>query len=36
VRIRDGIDGLGGGWFEEYVLKNAGDETKTFFWIDIG
>ncbi|GAU40603.1 hypothetical protein TSUD_28090 [Trifolium subterraneum] len=34
VRIRDGVDGLGGGWFGEGVLKKVGDGTETFFWTD--
>jgi hypothetical protein len=32
VRIRDGVDGLGGGWFGECVLNKVQDGTKTFFW----
>jgi hypothetical protein len=34
VRIRDGVYGLGGGWFRESVQKKVGDETETFFWTD--
>ncbi|GAU10981.1 hypothetical protein TSUD_112740 [Trifolium subterraneum] len=34
VRIRDEVDGLGGGWFGEGVLKKVGDETETFSWTD--
>ncbi|GAU31165.1 hypothetical protein TSUD_315900 [Trifolium subterraneum] len=34
VRIRDGVEGLGGGWFGEGILKRVGDGTKTFFWTD--
>jgi hypothetical protein len=34
VRIRDGVDGLGGRWFGECVLKKVGDWTGTFFWND--
>ncbi|MCI18579.1 DNA-directed RNA polymerase, partial [Trifolium medium] len=34
VRIRDGVDGLGGGWFGECALKQVGDGTETFFWTD--
>jgi hypothetical protein len=34
VRIRDGLDGLGGGWFGECVQKKVGDGTETFFWTD--
>ncbi|GAU10945.1 hypothetical protein TSUD_112390 [Trifolium subterraneum] len=34
VRIRDEVDGLGGEWFGEGVLKKMGDGTKTFFWTD--
>ncbi|MCI27792.1 putative non-LTR retroelement reverse transcriptase related protein, partial [Trifolium medium] len=34
VRIRDGVDGLGGGWFGESVLKKVGDGSETFFWTD--
>ncbi|MCI04539.1 cysteine-rich receptor-like protein kinase, partial [Trifolium medium] len=34
ARIRDGIGGLGGGWFEECVLRKVGDGLDTFFWTD--
>jgi hypothetical protein len=34
VRIHDGVDGLGGGWFGECILKKVGDELDTFFWSD--
>jgi hypothetical protein len=30
VGIRDGIGGIGCGWFGEYVSKKAGDESDTF------
>ncbi|MCI01524.1 cysteine-rich receptor-like protein kinase [Trifolium medium] len=34
VRIRDGVDSIGGGWFGECVLKKVGDGLETFFWTD--
>ncbi|GAU42130.1 hypothetical protein TSUD_351040 [Trifolium subterraneum] len=34
VSIRDGVDGVGGGWFRECLLKRVGDKTETFFWTD--
>ncbi|GAU25751.1 hypothetical protein TSUD_216830 [Trifolium subterraneum] len=34
VRIRDGVEGLGGGRFGEGILKRVGDGTETFFWTD--
>jgi hypothetical protein len=34
VRIRDGVGGVGGGWFRECVAKKVGDETNTLFWSD--
>jgi hypothetical protein len=34
MRIRDGVDGLGGRWFRESVQKKVGDGTETFFWTD--
>jgi hypothetical protein len=30
VGIRDGVGGIGCGWFGEYVSKKAGDESDTF------
>ncbi|GAU35424.1 hypothetical protein TSUD_375140 [Trifolium subterraneum] len=32
--IRDGVGGLGSGWFRESVLKSVGNGVKTFFWTD--
>ncbi|PNX84715.1 receptor-like kinase [Trifolium pratense] len=34
VRIRDGGEGVGGGWFGEHTSKKVGDESDTFFWTD--
>ncbi|GAU10220.1 hypothetical protein TSUD_423930, partial [Trifolium subterraneum] len=34
VRIRDGVDGLGGRWFGEGVVRKVGDGTESFFWTD--
>ncbi|MCH81957.1 kinesin-like protein [Trifolium medium] len=34
VRIRDGVDDLGGGWFGESILKKVGDGSEAFFWTD--
>ncbi|MCI34113.1 kinesin-like protein, partial [Trifolium medium] len=31
---RDGVDGLGGGWFGDCVLKKVGDGLATYFWTD--
>ncbi|GAU22961.1 hypothetical protein TSUD_247050 [Trifolium subterraneum] len=34
VRIRDGVDGLGGRWFGEGVVRKVGDGTESYFWTD--
>lgn len=34
VRIRDGVEGLRGGWFGECVTKKVGDGSNAFFWSD--
>ncbi|GAU39488.1 hypothetical protein TSUD_279090 [Trifolium subterraneum] len=34
-RIRDGVGGLGGGWFGDCVSKKVGDGLETFFWTDL-
>jgi len=34
VKIRDGLDEVGGGWFAERVSKRVGDGSSTFFWYD--
>jgi hypothetical protein len=34
VSIRDGVGGIGGGWFGECVTRKVGDELGTFFWSD--
>jgi hypothetical protein len=35
VRIRDGVGGVGGGWFWECVTKKVGDRSDTFFYSDL-
>ncbi|GAU44008.1 hypothetical protein TSUD_349400 [Trifolium subterraneum] len=32
VRIRDGVDGLGGRWFREGVVRKVGDGTESYFY----
>ncbi|MCH91367.1 receptor-like kinase, partial [Trifolium medium] len=34
VKIRDGVGGLEGSWFEECVSKTVGDGVDTYFWIE--
>ncbi|GAU22487.1 hypothetical protein TSUD_296060 [Trifolium subterraneum] len=34
AKIRDGVGGLGGGWFRESVVRQVGDGSETFFWSD--
>ncbi|MCI55343.1 receptor-like kinase, partial [Trifolium medium] len=34
ANIREGVGGIGGGWFRESVMKQMGDGAATFFWID--
>ncbi|CAJ2644534.1 unnamed protein product [Trifolium pratense] len=34
ARIRDGGGEVGRGWFREYVLRQVGDGSDTFFWTD--
>ncbi|GAU26347.1 hypothetical protein TSUD_101800 [Trifolium subterraneum] len=34
VRIRDGVDDLGGRWFREGVVRKVGDGTESYFWTD--
>ncbi|GAU29681.1 hypothetical protein TSUD_53330 [Trifolium subterraneum] len=31
---RDGVDGLGGRWFGEGVVRKVGDGTESYFWTD--
>ncbi|MCI57547.1 hypothetical protein A2U01_0078798, partial [Trifolium medium] len=34
VKIRDGVDGIWGGWFGERVLKKVGVGLETLLWTD--
>jgi hypothetical protein len=34
ARIRDGVGGLGGGWFREHVSRKVGGGSDTYFWTD--
>jgi len=34
AKIRDGLGGVGGGWFQEGVSRLVGDEADTLFWHD--
>ncbi|KEH25616.1 hypothetical protein MTR_6g033030 [Medicago truncatula] len=34
AKIRDGLDGVGGGWFQECVSRLVGDGAGSFFWHD--
>lgn len=31
MKIRDGRDGVGGGWFEENIVRRVGSGGDTFF-----
>jgi len=33
-RLRDGVGGVGGGWFDECVSRKVGDGVDTLFWYD--
>ena len=35
AKIRDGVVGVGGGWFQENVSRKVDDGTYTFFWHDM-
>jgi len=34
AKIRDGLGGLGGGWFQEGLSRLVGDGADTLFWHD--
>jgi hypothetical protein len=34
AKIRDGLGGVGGGWFQDCVWRKVGDGADTFFWHD--
>ncbi|GAU35251.1 hypothetical protein TSUD_323880 [Trifolium subterraneum] len=34
VKIRDGVGGIGGGWFRESIVRQVGDGSTAFFWTD--
>jgi hypothetical protein len=34
VKIRDGVEGVDGGWFGSRVSRVVGDGKNTFFWFD--
>ena len=34
AKIRDGLGGFDGGWFQDYVSWKVGDRVDTFFWHD--
>ncbi|RHN41203.1 hypothetical protein MtrunA17_Chr8g0363541 [Medicago truncatula] len=35
ANIKDGVSGVGGGWFQEGLYRLAGDGVDTFFWHDL-
>ena len=35
AKIRDGVAGVGGGWFQEGVSRLVGDGVNTLFWHDL-
>lgn len=34
ARIRDGVGVVGGGWFEESIVRKVGNKKNTFLWTD--